>query len=209
MQIKVGGHAVGIMGLKKAMEDMAGEYGERPDDEVCAELLKRLSEKNYIPDRVNENYAKAFLREFKKFVGRPYEEETSEGVEIKVLGPGCVQCDRLEQELIKVIAAGESRSLKNQILLGANQYLAWPDPVYISVRSETSQGKMEPRSPYLHPSPPTPPIHFDVKIIHHNIFPQKASSYHPVRRNGTWHVSFFAGKSCLNGSMNWKRYFNE
>jgi small redox-active disulfide protein 2 len=51
-----------------------------------------------------EDYAKAFLREFKKFLGKPFEDETPEGIQIKVLGPGCAQCDRLEQELMQVMA---------------------------------------------------------------------------------------------------------
>ncbi len=103
-QIKVDKQSVGIMGLKTAMETMAEEYAERPDDEVGTELLKLLSKKNYIPNRVKENYAKAFLREFKKFLGKPYEQEVSGGVEIKVLGQGCVQCDRLERDLMEVMA---------------------------------------------------------------------------------------------------------
>lgn len=104
VQIKVDGHAVGIMGMKTAMEAMAKEYADKPDDEAGSELLKRLSKKNYIPNRVKENYAKAFLREFKKFLGKPYEQEVSGGVEIKVLGQGCVQCDRLERDLMEVMA---------------------------------------------------------------------------------------------------------
>jgi small redox-active disulfide protein 2 len=104
IQIKVDGNAVGIMGLQDVMEQMAEAFAEAPDNEVRVELLKRLSKKNYIPDRVKENYAKAFLREFKKFLGKPYDEEVSSGKEIKVLGPGCAQCDRLEEELMEVLA---------------------------------------------------------------------------------------------------------
>ncbi len=104
VQIKVDKQSVGIMGLKRAMEEMPEEYAERPDDEVGAELLKRLSKKNYIPTPAKENYEKAFLREFKKFLGKPYEQEVSGGVEIKVLGQGCVQCDRLERDLMEVMA---------------------------------------------------------------------------------------------------------
>lgn len=104
VQIKVDKQSVGIMGLKRAMEEMAEEYAERPDDEVGAELLKRLSKKNYISNPAKKNYAKAFLREFKKFSGKPYEEETSGVLEIKVLGQGCVQCDRLERELMELMA---------------------------------------------------------------------------------------------------------
>ena len=103
-QIRVGDSPVGIIGLKIVMEDMAEEYGERPDQEALEERLSRLGKRNYIPEKVKESYAKAFLREFKKFQGKPYEEETLEGIQIKVLGPGCVQCDRLEQELMLVMA---------------------------------------------------------------------------------------------------------
>jgi len=95
---------VGIMGLKTVMEEMAEEYGDRPDQEVVETLLNRLGKRNYIPEKVKENYGKAFLREFKKFQGKPYEDEVQEGLVIKVLGPGCVQCDRLDQELMQAMA---------------------------------------------------------------------------------------------------------
>ena len=104
LQINVDGQVVGIMGLKSIMEEMAQDFAEKPDEETQAELLNRLSKKNYIPDRVKESYGKAFLREFKKFVGLSYEEEASGGLEIKILGPGCPNCDRMEQELMKVMA---------------------------------------------------------------------------------------------------------
>jgi small redox-active disulfide protein 2 len=103
-QIRVGDSAVGIIGLKTVMEDMAENYGERPDRDVMEELLSRLGKRNYIPDKVKESYAKAFLREFKKFLGKAFEEETPEGIQVKVLGPGCAQCDRLEQEIMQVMA---------------------------------------------------------------------------------------------------------
>ncbi len=103
-QIKVDDVMVGIIGLKAVMEGAAQELAWKPDEEIRAELLKRLSMKNYIPDRVKDRYAKAFLREFKKFLGKPYEEEPAGGLQIKVLGPGCTQCDRLEQELMAVLA---------------------------------------------------------------------------------------------------------
>jgi small redox-active disulfide protein 2 len=103
-QVRIAGSPVGVIGLKAIMEEMANEYADRPDPEVAAELLVRLSTKNYVPPKVREDYGKAFLREFKKFLGKPYEEEIPEGIRVKVLGPGCVQCDRLEQDLMQVMA---------------------------------------------------------------------------------------------------------
>ena len=102
-QIRVGNSPVGIMGIKIVMAEMAEEYGERPDQEVLEELLHRLGKRNYIPQKVSENYGKAFLMEFKKFLGKSVGEEEREGLVIKVLGQGCVQCDRLEQELMQVM----------------------------------------------------------------------------------------------------------
>ncbi len=104
VQIRVDGHGVGIIGLKTVMEEMAGEYAHRTDEEVGAELLKRLSKRNYVSDRAAEGYRKAFIREFRKFLGQSFEEESSGGIEIKVLGPGCAQCDGLERALMEAMA---------------------------------------------------------------------------------------------------------
>ena len=72
--------------------------------QVAAELVERLSVKNYIPESAKVSYGMAFLREFKKFIGKPFEEEPLEQLEIKVLGPGCANCDRLERELIEAVS---------------------------------------------------------------------------------------------------------
>jgi glutaredoxin len=104
VQIKVGGHGVGVIGLKAVIEKMAEKYADRTDEEVGAELLQRLGKRNYVPDHAAGGYRKVFTREFRKSLGQPFEEESSDGIEIKVLGPGCPQCDRLEQELMEVMA---------------------------------------------------------------------------------------------------------
>ena len=103
-QIRIGNSSVGIMGIKTVLEEMSGEYADKPDKEVMEVLLSLLGKRNYIPSKVKDDYGKAFLQEFKKFIGKPFEEEVSEGLEIKVLGPGCAQCDRLDQELKNIMA---------------------------------------------------------------------------------------------------------
>ena len=93
-QIKVGGTQVGIIGLKLVIEDMAAEYVDRQDQDIRKELVNRPGRRNYIPETARDKYEKAFLREFRKFTGKSFEEEDFKGFEIKVLGPGCAQCDR-------------------------------------------------------------------------------------------------------------------
>ncbi len=100
--VVVDGNRVGIVGLKQAFEKLAENYHGMSDEALADELFLTLSKKNYIPPKAKDAYAKAFLREFKKFVGLPVKEETSDNLEIKVLGTGCPQCDGLEQSLIQI-----------------------------------------------------------------------------------------------------------
>jgi len=103
-QIKVGTHTVDIIGLTPVIEEVAKDFTERDDSEMQIELLSRLSRSNYIPESMRDTYARAFLREFKKYIGEPYDKEISEGLEIKVLGPGCVQCDTFERTLMELLS---------------------------------------------------------------------------------------------------------
>jgi len=103
-QVRVGEFTTGIIGLKSVLQEMAGEWAEKPDAQVAAELVERLSVKNYISESAKVLYGMAFLREFKKFTGKPYEEADSEQLEIKILGPGCANCDRLEREVMEAVS---------------------------------------------------------------------------------------------------------
>jgi len=102
-RITVGGHTTGIIGLKPILEEVANEFKGRSDDEIKAELLTRLSQKNYISSRTRDVYGHAFLREYKKIVGEPFEDTEGGGLEIKVLGRGCPRCEKLEQDLMAMM----------------------------------------------------------------------------------------------------------
>ncbi len=103
-QIMVGGHLVGIIGLQEALEQIAKVYSADMDDErLKGELLEVLKRKNYIPARAEEEYARAFLREFKKFMNMPYEEDTAQGLDVKILGQGCARCDALVEQVMRIM----------------------------------------------------------------------------------------------------------
>lgn len=104
IQIKIGNNRIGIVGLKVVLAEVAEASTAQSDEEIRIELLKRLAKRNYIPESSKAEYGRAFLREFKKFTGRPIENSGPDGLEIKVLGPGCARCNQLEQDLIAVMA---------------------------------------------------------------------------------------------------------
>jgi small redox-active disulfide protein 2 len=101
IQISLGRFRVGITGMKAAIEELKSWQG-RADAEIAQALLDRLKPRNYIPAAVQEDYKGAFLREFKKALGEKVEEERT-GLNIKILGPGCSNCDRLEQTVMAVL----------------------------------------------------------------------------------------------------------
>jgi small redox-active disulfide protein 2 len=100
----VGDHELGIMGLKRALEEIAHSHASKTDAEVKEALLERLTSTNYIPNSARDDYGRAFVREFRKALGQPYEEIPDAGLRIAVLGPGCSQCNTLEQVVIQVLS---------------------------------------------------------------------------------------------------------
>jgi len=147
-RIRVGNTLIGIVGLKAAITEVSEGFGERPDQEIAEELLNRLGRRNYIPEKAKQDYGKAFLREFKKAVGKPFEEEAPVGLEIKVLGPGCTQCDRLENDLFEAMAetgiAGDVEHIRDIKTIG--QYGVMGTPALIINGEVKCVGKVPPRN---------------------------------------------------------------
>ena len=102
-QIKIGKHMIGIVGLKSTFEEMARDYVDQTDVALSRMLLERLAKKNYIPEKVREDYGRAFVREFRKFLGHAVEDEGAEGLVIKVLGAGCAICNSLENAVMETL----------------------------------------------------------------------------------------------------------
>jgi hypothetical protein len=104
VQVPFGDRVIGIIGLKKVMADLAGTASGKTDDD-CRELLYQgIAGQNYIPPKMVEEYKDALLRAFKAFTGEAMEVAPAGGVRIQVLGPGCHNCDRMEQDVREVLA---------------------------------------------------------------------------------------------------------
>lgn len=102
-RINVANFSVSIIGIKQLMEEMATTHADKPDDEVRSYMLDRLEKENYIPAKAKDDYGKAFVREFRKFLGQPYTDEAPKGLDVKVLGAGCNQCHQLTRMVMEVL----------------------------------------------------------------------------------------------------------
>lgn len=103
-QIRIGKFAIGIIGLDAALSEVVA--ANLPADAAAARaILDRLQKSNYVAPGAESEYLEALLREYRKHLGQPVREPPPEGVDVKVLGPGCPNCERLEQLVREVMAA--------------------------------------------------------------------------------------------------------
>jgi len=100
-KISVSGHSVGIVGLQEIFLQ-AKEKRNLSQVEIEKFLLDEAKKKNYIPAKAEGEYARSLLTEFKKFMGEKVKEDFST-LQVRVLGPGCMNCRKLEQETMAAL----------------------------------------------------------------------------------------------------------
>ncbi len=101
--IFVGDAQVGLIGLKEIFEEIKSQRG-KPETDLKQMLVEKVAKKNYIASSVKEEYEKALLREFKKYLGEQVAEESKGVLEVIILGQGCYSCNKLEQDVMAVLS---------------------------------------------------------------------------------------------------------
>lgn len=100
----VNGKAIGIIGLDGVLNDTRSRISQGMSIEDAAFFaLNRLEERNYIPPTQKHAYLKAII----KLLGGGIEEDpmpaSTPHLLIRILGPGCVSCNRLEELVMRVL----------------------------------------------------------------------------------------------------------
>ncbi len=111
--LKIDGKPVGLIGLQGAAADIRKEMEEKGLDleQGAGLLLDRISRRNYVPGSKKAAYLSA-LRLYLKGVMEEGEPDSADedasygsGAEvIRILGPGCIGCNRLEELVISVMS---------------------------------------------------------------------------------------------------------
>jgi len=102
--INVGGTQIGIIGLAEILEKVKAMQLQE-ELEIKKNLLVKAKSKNYIPSSQEVDYGRSLLREYRKSLGLPVEEEILAGVlSIRILGPGCYTCNKMEKDAKDVVA---------------------------------------------------------------------------------------------------------
>ena len=96
LQISIAGRPIGIIGFKAVFEELAPTLAQSSDDVLAQELVTRLSMKNYIPEKVKAEYGKALVREFRRQLGQPIQEEKPSRAGDQSPRPGLQQLPRVD-----------------------------------------------------------------------------------------------------------------
>lgn len=89
--IKIGNAAVGLVGFDRALQEA---LERKMEDEAAVEFLYRaVAGQNYVPESAVGLYKEALAREYRRQRGE--EAGGPQGLSIRILGPGCVSCNRL------------------------------------------------------------------------------------------------------------------
>jgi hypothetical protein len=103
-QMRIGKCMTGIIGLKSALAAAATRCQGMTDGRIGEVLLGMPDRHNYIENGLRDIYTQAFAQEYKKYIDEPITEALVRGLSIKVLGPGCKQCDRLKRKVMTVMS---------------------------------------------------------------------------------------------------------
>lgn len=101
-RVVINGVGISISGLDEVFEEVKS-LNLKDEEEIKNKILEEAGKKNYMPDSASENYKNALYREYRKFLGEKIEDE-EKILEIKILGVGCINCQRLEQEAMNACA---------------------------------------------------------------------------------------------------------
>jgi len=102
--IVVKGRIIGIIGLEAAFSNLLAQKDTLSPKEAAKKLFDEIKVKNYIAADLKQEYLKGLEVAWRKFHGLEVVENDDKTVlDIKILGPGCLSCNRLEEMVTNVL----------------------------------------------------------------------------------------------------------
>lgn len=104
-QISIGGFTVGIIGLDDIFDEVK-TAGESDDEKLKDLIFEKVKARNYIAPGQEDAYREDLYDEYMVYTGRQSSRTKRSGLlELRVYGPGCPRCGRLDRAVMEVISA--------------------------------------------------------------------------------------------------------
>ena len=103
--VKIGNTNIGLLGIEGALNQLKKEAAgsKISPAQAGARLLEAIKKRNYVPPSAEDRYLQALARLWEVETGGS-EDDDSDDLRIRILGPGCVSCNRLEEMVLSVLS---------------------------------------------------------------------------------------------------------
>jgi small redox-active disulfide protein 2 len=102
-QIVIEGHKVSLFGLQEIFTQIK-EMRIIDKAQLKEKIVKEVGKRNYIAPLFKEKYANTLYEEYQLFIGEIKERKDKGPLTIRVLGPGCYNCERLFELTLQVLS---------------------------------------------------------------------------------------------------------
>jgi small redox-active disulfide protein 2 len=103
MKVYIGKNKIALIGLRSLFEEL--KIKNRKDEKEIKEfLLQGVKKDNYVPSSAEQEYKDSLFEEYKVYLGELKERKISGLLEIKILGPGCYTCDKMEEYTKEILS---------------------------------------------------------------------------------------------------------
>ncbi|MCK5194073.1 MAG: thioredoxin family protein, partial [Desulfobulbaceae bacterium] len=98
-KIRIGNVSVGLIGLDVALNKVRN--ADLSEEEAVDLIFDHVKGENYIPAAVKKQYREALEKEYRRLVSGEAQQDT--GLMIRILGPGCVSCNKLNTMIFDIM----------------------------------------------------------------------------------------------------------
>jgi small redox-active disulfide protein 2 len=103
MKVYIGKSRIALIGLKSIFEEIK-EKKLTGEKDIKDFILLKVKENNYVPSSAEQEYRDSLFEEYKIYIGELKERKIPGLLEIKILGPGCYTCDKMEEYTKEILS---------------------------------------------------------------------------------------------------------
>ncbi len=104
--VKIGNSSIGLVGIEGALDQLKKEASTDSylsPVQAAVRLLDSVKKRNYVPPSAEARYLEALARLWEIEIGSS-QDDNADDLRIRILGPGCVSCNRLEEMVLSVLS---------------------------------------------------------------------------------------------------------
>jgi len=102
-QIVIDGHRISLVGLQESFIRIK-EMGIKDRAQLKEQIVREIEKQNYIAPSFKEKYAAALYEEYQLFIGEIKERKERGPLTIRVVGPGCYNCEKLFELTLQILS---------------------------------------------------------------------------------------------------------